>query len=127
MDTPRSDGKTIRSARQDSQTIPKRATKTAGKRSRLATDKPDDLYAISGHSCELDHWEWRVRVQRHHRVIKRRFPTTTYGSREVALTEAKAYRDAVVNLFPALTNYQCTQMERADNTSGNIRRPPNGA
>lgn len=77
------------------------------------TDQNDDLYCI--YRLTLI---WRVVVQRQRLTIVRNFRDRMYGDKAKALAEAKRYRDAVLDLFPPLTNRDVIQTKRRNNTSG---------
>jgi len=64
------------------------------------------------------HWSWAVNITRHLRCVRRVFYDTVYGSEQRALAEAKAYRDAIVKLFPATTNHERARTPQKRNTSG---------
>ena len=90
----------------------------SNKKAKLETDKLDELYGIICVQQPCGVWEWRVHIERHCREIKRNFPVETYGCRKLALSEAKAYRNAVMNLFPAVTNYEFAKTQPARGRSG---------
>jgi len=61
---------------------------------------------------------WEVRVTRRGRIIYRSFFDNAFGGRDESLNEAKAYRDAVMNLFPPLTNREIAETKTDRNNSG---------
>lgn len=89
------------------------------KRKRLTHDnKPTELYGIDRWCTAGGHWSWAVNLTRRLRNIRRVFYDTAYGGEDEALAEAKAYRDAVMNLFPATTNHEKARRLQERNTSG---------
>lgn len=61
---------------------------------------------------------WRVEIMRRARVVLRPFHDNVYGGEAEALKEAKAYRDAVQNLFPPLTNREWMQSRHRTDQPG---------
>lgn len=61
---------------------------------------------------------WRVCIQRRSRVIWRHFKDSVYGSSEAALEQARAYRDAVVEVLPPMTNREHAVQLRRNNKTG---------
>lgn len=61
---------------------------------------------------------WCVILRRQGQEIVRQFFDGIYGDEKVALTMARAYRDAALRLFPPLTQHQLSIKPRSTNTSG---------
>lgn len=61
---------------------------------------------------------WLFAVTRQGRGIKRNFHDGIYGGEASALLMAQSYRDAVLRLFPPLTQFQLSSKPRSTNTSG---------
>ena len=88
-------------------------------------NKPAEMYGIHRmvHSSGAD--LWRVEIRRRGRVVMRTFHDGAYGGEAEALKEAAAYRDAVQNLFPPLTNREWSQGVRRTDQPGvyRVERP----
>ena len=88
-------------------------------------NKSAEMYGIHRmvHSSGAD--LWRVEIMRRGRVVRRTFHDGTYGGEAEALKEAAAYRDAVQNLFPPLTNREWSQGVRRTDQPGvyRVERP----
>jgi len=61
---------------------------------------------------------WFVNIKRQSKDIQRNFYDQTLGGREIALTMAIAWRDAVLRLIPPVTKRQAQISLRSTNTSG---------
>ncbi|GGA84881.1 hypothetical protein GCM10011491_10590 [Brucella endophytica] len=61
---------------------------------------------------------WRVSIQRRGLVVLRNFKDAVYGSSEAALAQARAYRNAVIDILPPMTNREHAVQLRRNNTTG---------
>ncbi|WP_226858549.1 AP2/ERF family transcription factor [Diaphorobacter aerolatus] len=61
---------------------------------------------------------WLVNVKRQGRLFHRSFFDNAYGGRDSAFTMAVAYRDALLRIFPPLTQLQQRVKIRSNNKSG---------
>lgn len=73
-----------------------------------------DTVGANGASVKL----WLVNVKRQGRLFARNFPDSVYGGTDSAWQMAVAYRDALLHLFPPLTQMEQRTKIRVNNKSG---------
>lgn|GEM_PF-607161 len=61
---------------------------------------------------------WRTCIQRRGIVVWRNFKDDAYGSSTAALFEARAYRDAIIDVLPPMTNKEHAVQLRKNNRTG---------
>nr|WP_272211147.1 AP2 domain-containing protein [Marinicella sp. W31]MDC2877032.1 AP2 domain-containing protein [Marinicella sp. W31] len=85
--------------------------------SRIARE--DDLYAIAAGKSRVGAPHWTVTISRRTILLKRTFPHGVWGGEAEALAIAKAWRDAVLDIIPPLTNRERARKPLAT-TTGDI-------
>lgn len=61
---------------------------------------------------------WRVQVHCRGQAYAKRFPVLRYGSHELALDEARAWRDEILRSLHPYSQQERVQWHRSNNTSG---------
>ena len=87
--------------------------------------KPDAMYGISAYKTK-----WIVILKRSGKSLAKSFAFSTHGGREVALSQAQAWRDEMIHRQPTHLRRELAQKARRDNTSGvpgvSLHRWPDG-
>ncbi|MEF2074817.1 hypothetical protein SMD10_24670, partial [Consotaella sp. CSK11QG-6] len=96
------------------------ATETeSAKLSSLEGTTPDNLYGVKRRLAKGTISDgWYVHLRRQGRYIIRHFKDSAYGSADAAFHQARAFRDAVLDALPPMTNREKATCLRSDNTSG---------
>ena len=102
-------------------------TAPRAKRPRTTHDRKNSDYAIfrrEGRENEatgrMNGAGWSVNLSRGGRLIQTSFHDATYGSKEAALHVARAYRDAVLEVVPPLTNADMRTLIRKNRDPASI-------
>lgn len=83
------------------------------------TSDSDDQYGLKREAAnERRGAGWWVSLRRRERRISRLFKDSVYGSAEAAKAQAVAYRNAVIEALPPLTNHEQAVRLRSTNQSG---------
>lgn len=61
---------------------------------------------------------WRTCIQRRGILVWRNFKDDVYGSSKAALSEARVYRDAIIDALPPMTNKEHAVQLRKNNKTG---------
>jgi hypothetical protein len=77
------------------------------------TRKPAAMYGINEYATK-----WLVSVQRENKTFAKIFTFSTHGGREMALTQAQAWRDEQIHRYPQLERREHAQRIKRNNTSG---------
>lgn len=81
--------------------------------------KGQAMYGISRIDDDIHRTHaWRVSLRRQGKAIIKNFPDKTFRGKRKALTEAKLFRDEILQKYPPITRKQFCSTLRSHNTSG---------